>query len=258
MSDTRNLQISKNDWNGLYVPKHTAKLIKAGIESNTAPFLPVDGGLKPSLVFNANTGFSLGAKDLIPVLLVKAEKEYESCAVGTFKTVGNARTAVKAGEKGIFYNFKDRDGDGEFHHSAYFFGEQTEQPERFKEFAEKNLKQKRNLSNETLKITSPEVTEYLGAYVAACKSGAKVDVSPEIAEQFKANILAIADNELKRTNAEKNPAIPKMTDILLSVEKKSNEIVRSLETEKGLVPGQRQEQTKKNVRKIDRDESYSF
>ena len=256
MSDTQNLQVSKNDWNGSYVPKHTAKLIKAGIENGTAPFIPNNGQIESSLIFNANTGYALDAKDLIPTILTKAEKGYTSNAVGTYGTMGKAQTKIKSDEKGVFYNFKG--ADGEFHHSAYFFAEQTEQPERFMEFAEKNYRQRQNLSKETIKVASPEVGEYLGSYVAACKSGAKMEVSPEIAEQFKTNILAVAENELKRTNAEKNPAIPKMSDILSAAEKKSTEIIKAREKELGIAPAQTKTQEQKKERKIDRSQAMCF
>ena len=250
MEETQELQISKKFWNGAYVPKHTAKLIKTGIENGTAPFIPNDGQLKTSLIYNANTGFALHGKDMIPVLLTKIEKGYESNAVGTFKTVESAQTVIKTGEKGVFYNFVGK--DGEYHHAAYFFAEQTEQPERFAEYSGKNLKKMQNLSNETLKITSPEVTEYLGTYIAACKSGAKVEVSPEIAEQFKTNILAVANNELAKTEAERNPDIPRISNLLFDADKKAHEIVKSREKELGIGQKAVQEQKPhKNERNLD-------
>lgn len=54
MEETQELQISKKFWNGAYVPKHTAKLIKTGIENGTAPFIPNDGQLK-LLLFTMRT-----------------------------------------------------------------------------------------------------------------------------------------------------------------------------------------------------------
>lgn len=234
MADTQEISsIKKSDWNGTYVPKHTAKLIKAGIENGTAPFIPQNGQISTPLVYNANTGFALDGKDMIPVLLTKAANGYESNSVGTYNTmVGKAHTKVKQGEKGVWYNFKGK--DGEFHHASYFFGEQTEHPQNFQKFAQGNFKQPQNLSNQTIKISSSDMTEYLGAYMAACKSGAKIEVSPEIAEQFKEKIVAVADNELKRTNAEKNPAIPKLTDLLTNADKKSIEIIKEREKELGI------------------------
>lgn len=259
MADTQNLSnISKNDWNGAYVPKHTAKLIKAGIENGTAPFIPNNGQLNPLLVFNVNTGYALEAKDLIPVLLTKIEKGYESNAVGTYATMTKNNNSVKQDEKGIFYNFKGQ--DGEFHHSAYFFGDQLENPVAFEELAKKSIKQPLNLKTEKFVISSPEVTEYLGTYVAACKSGAKVEVTPEIAEKFKANMLVVAENELKRTNAEKKPDIPKVSDLLFAVEKKSSEIVKNREKELGI--GQekkiKNEQYKKFEHKKERSQEMVF
>lgn len=250
MEETQKLQISKNNWIGAYVPKHTAKLIRTGIENGTAPFIPNNGQLKPFLIYNASSGFPLYGKDLIPVLLTKIEKGYESNAVGTFSSVQHSLTAIKTGEKGVFYNFTDK--NGEIHHASYFFGEQMENPERFAEYAAKNLKQQQNLSNETLKITSPEVTEYLGTYIAACKSGAKVEVSPEIAEQFKANMIAVANNELIRTNAAKDPNIPKITNVLFAADNKAQEIIKNREKELGL--GQKnsvqEQKPHKNERKL--------
>ena len=257
MADTQNLNASKSDWNGAFVPKHTAKLIKTGIESGNAPFLPkpqdiVRNGetsftvqMSPQLVYTANTGYALDAKDLIPVQLEKAAKGYESNAVGTYKSAENAKTQIKKDEKGVWFNFKGQ--DGEFHHSAYFFPEQTVHPERLTEFANGNFRQSQNLSNDTIRIDSPEVTEYLGAYVAACKSGAKIEVSPEVAEKFKQNILAVADNELKRTNAEKNPEIPKMSELLTNADKKAHEIVKSREKELGI--GQKQKAQKNEYKR---------
>ena len=239
MADTQDISsVKKSDWNGTYVPKHTANLIKAGIENGTAPFIPQNGQVLTPLVYNANTGFALEGKDMIPVLLTKAANGYESNSVGTYSTMAKAHTKINEGEKGVWYNFKGK--DGEFHHAAYFFGEQTEHPQKFQKFAQKNLKQPQNLSNQTIKISSSDMTEYLGAYMAACKSGAKLEVSPEVAEQFKEKIIAVADNELKRTNAEKNPTIPKLTDLLTSAEKKSSEIIKDREKELGI--GQKKSQ----------------
>lgn len=262
MADTQNLNgaqenapeinVSKKEWNGAYVPKHTAILIKNGIESGKAPFLPANGRISPKAIYNANTGFPLDAKDLIPVQFEKAAKGYESNTVGTYKTMNNAGTSIKKDEHGVWFNFKGK--DGELHHAAYFFGEQVENPEKFAEFASKNQKWQQRLSNETIKITNPEVSEYLASYVAACKSGAKLEVTPEVAEKFKQNILAVTENELKRTNAEKNPTIPKMTDLLFTADKKANEIVKSIEKEKGLAP----EQQKKNERRVERSAAMSY
>ena len=74
----------------------------------------------------------------------------------------------------------------------------------------------------------------LSSSIAACKSGAKVEVSPEIAEQFKTNILVVANNELARTEAERNPDIPRISNLLFDADKKAHEIVKSREKELGI------------------------
>lgn len=236
MYDSQNLKVSADDWNGVFVPKHTAKLINKTFENGTSPFIPVDGKLNPPFVYNVNTGFAPDAKDLVPLQLTKIEKGYASDAFGTYSSMGKAGTRIKTGEKGLFFNFVGK--DGELHHSAYFFAEQTEQPERFSELASKNLRQKQNLKNQTIKIESPDVEDFLSAYVAASKSGAKIEVSKEVAEQFKKNLLEITSNELAKTEAEKNPKIPKLNDILFNADKKAKEIVNSLENKNR--SGQRQ------------------
>lgn len=250
MADTQNpnpfLNLSKKDLSGNRIAENRAILIKDGIENGTAPFLPrmeaVDdhtfvGRLNPQVIYNANTGMPLNSRDLIPALLVKNKNGYESNAVGTFGTAQKAGTAIKKDEKGLDHMFQG--ADGQYHSASYFFPEQTEQPERLQEFAQKNQKWQQRLSNETIKIESPAVDEYLGAFVAACKSGAAVEVSPQVAADFQKNILAVADNELKRSY-EKNPDIPPMSKIFFSADLKATEIIKTREKELGI--GQEQSQ----------------
>ena len=56
--DAKNLNPSKKEWIGLYVPKHNAGLILKGIENNSLPLLPKENGLVDVMpIFNANTGY---------------------------------------------------------------------------------------------------------------------------------------------------------------------------------------------------------
>ena len=106
----------------------------------------------------------------------------------------------------------------------------------------------------------PELTEqpaegtenWLLMYIAACKSGASVEVSPEVAEQFKQNISAVCKNELAKTPEEKIQGVPSLNELLYNADVKANEIVKSVEKEKGLAL-----QQKKDERKIDRSESMT-
>lgn len=250
MNDSKSLNVSSSDWNGVFVPKHTAKLINQSFEDGTSPFIPVSGKINPPFVYNVNTGFSPDAKDLIPLQITKIEKGYASAAVGTYSSINKAETRIKTGEKGLFFNFAGK--DGEFHHSAYFFGEQTEQPERFAEYASKNFRQPLNLKNQTIRIESPNVEDYLSAYVASSRSGATVEVSPEVAEQFKKNLTEITSNELLKTEAEKNPKIPKLNDVLFNADKMAKEIVKSLEKKNGIEPSRPKSQEHKRAKTMER------
>ncbi len=253
MSETQNLSVAKKDLSGYYLARQRANLIKDGIENNTAPFLPTDGKVKPILICSASTGFALDARAMIPAVLKKTKEGYESNVVGAYGVAGKAGTKIKEGEHGVGVMFKNK--DGEIKSAHLFFPEQMEDSAKFKEFAQTNIKQETRLTGQTFTITSPEVTEYLGTYVAACKSGASVSVSPEVAEKFKANLSAVVDNELAKS-AEKNPAIPKLGDLLFETDKKAIALVKGREKELGLAQkNEKAQEQKPKQRKREKSQS---
>ena len=252
MPDTQNFNVSKKDFASYFIACQRANLIKNGLENETAPFLPKDirtrtaadggitfvGQLSPQPIFHATSGMPLDAKEMIPAILLKTERGFESNVVGSYGTMKKAQTAIKKGEKGVGHLFQGKDKQN--HSANYYFPEQTKQPELLQDYAQKNMKWEQRLSNETFQITSPEIEEYLGTYVAACRSGANVEVSSDIATQFKEKMLAVCDNELKRTSAVRDPAIPKMSDLLFNANIKAVEICKNREKELGI--GQEQKQ----------------
>ena len=52
-----------------------------------------------------------------------------------------------------------------------------------------------NLKDVSMVIASSEPKEYLGTYMAACKSGMKLSVDPQIAEEFKGKIMPTLEND---------------------------------------------------------------
>ena len=48
-----------------------------------------------------------------------------------------------------------------------------------------------NLKDVSMVIASSEPKEYLGTYMAACKSGMKLSVDPQNAEEFKAKLMPV-------------------------------------------------------------------
>lgn len=231
MSDAITLNPSKNDWFGSLVPRHTAKLISQGIEDNSLLLLPdKDGKIEIKPIYNANNGWILNAKDLVPAQITRQKAGYESNIVATKTSIDKAGTRVKSGEKGLFYNFKDK--EGEFRHSQYFFAEQLEHPDRIVENAK--IRQPNKLQNETLKIDSAE--NYLPMYIAACKSGASVAVSPEVAEQFKQNISAVCKNELAKTPEEKIQGVPSLNELFFTtLMSRRTRLLSQLKRKRGLL-----------------------
>lgn len=222
-----NNSVSEKQFNGFFVPKHNAKLIRDAIENGSAPFLPDENGnVKTNPIYNGNTGFCLNAKDLIPLQIIQGEN---SNMVATYKTVQNAGTRVKEGEKGFFYNFQREDktvGTAQF-----FFPEQTENPEVVKETVLKNVAKayKNGIPNlnKTIEITSAEPEDYLGSYVAACKSGATLKVNPEIAEEFKENIAPLLNNQTAKLE-NKNQEMDTLGQFMFKVDQKANVINKEL------------------------------
>ena len=57
--------------------------------------------------------------------------------------------------------------------------------------------------DKTIEINSSEPEEYLGKYVAACKSGEGLKVNPELAVEFKKIFTAVLNNQLAK-NTDRN------------------------------------------------------
>lgn len=236
-----NNSVSEKQFNGFYIPSHNAKIIKESLENGTAPFLADQAGnVNAKPVINGNTGYCLNAKDLIPLQIVG--KDNSNIAV-TYKTTQNLGTRVKEGEKGFFYNFKREDNT--IGTSQFFFPKQTENPKLVKDAVnEKVEKNKLPQISKTIEIQSANPEEYLGTYVAACKSGASLRVNPEIAEEFKKNFTAVLDNQLSK-KADRNAEIDTLSNFMFKVDQKANSINKELYAERRQQMQKTQQQSKK-------------
>ena len=251
------MEISQKKSLGFLVTKHTAKLIKTAIENGSAPFLPENGKdtLTPVAIINANTGFCLNAKDLIPAQLTRAEKGFKTNAVATYGILKKIGTQAIKEEKGLLFNFKNE--AGEFVHTPYFFGEQIEKPELLADFCSKNTKAQYPLSGKVIEASKPE--DYLASYIAATKSGATLKASPEVTEKFKENMISVVNNELVRTAAERNASIPKLSEVLFNADKAATEIVQNVKKELGIAAAPKQENAqKKHQRRVEREQAMVF
>ena len=222
-----NNSVSEKQFNGFFIPSHNAKIIKESIENGTAPFLPdQNGNVNAKPIINGNTGYCLNAKDLIPMQVIQ---NGNSDIAVTYKTTQNLGTRIKEGEKGFFYNFQREDKT--VGTSQFFFPEQTENPELIKEKVEEKVaKTGLKKMDKSLEITSSNPEEYLGMYVAACKSGASLKVSPHVAEEFKKNFTEVMNNQLAK-KADRNAEIDTLSGFMFKVDQKSNAVNKELAAE---------------------------
>lgn len=214
-------KLSEKDWNGFYIPKHSAKLIKDSLDKGNSPLVPGENEFKPGSIVNANTGYPLPAKDLIPALLTKESRGFSSDFVVTKSTIAKAHTQITAGEKGLWYNFQDKENN--YHHSAYYFPEQVQEPEKIQNNKKPAFS---NEKTEPRKIKVSKAEDYMSAFLEASKTGSVLVASEEVKAGFKSLMENICNNELKRTKAEKDMSIPGLNDFLYKAEIKAFENIK--------------------------------
>ena len=221
--------VSKDEFNGFWIPHHNAKVFKRGLEENKAPFLPdATGSIKAESIYNAASGYCLPAGGLIPVQFAKMENNYNSNIVIPRSTVTALENSIKENEKGVFYNFKDE--QGEIHVASLFFPEQTQNPEGAITATKDKIQQMDNLKDVSMVIASSDPKEYLGSYIAACRSGMKLSVDPQIAEEFKNKIMPTLENDI-RDPEKRDKNLPTLSNILFEADKRGSEICRTLAAE---------------------------
>ena len=221
--------VSKDEFNGFWIPHHNARVFKRGLEENKAPFLPdATGSIKAEPIYNAASGYCLPAGRLIPVQFAKMENNYNSNIVIPRSTVTALENSIKENEKGVFYNFKDE--QGEIHVASLFFPEQTQNPEGAITATKDKIQQMDNLKDVSMVIASSDPKEYLGSYIAACRSGMKLSVDPQIAEEFKSKIMPTLENDI-RDPEKRDKNLPTLSNILFEADKRGSEICRTLAAE---------------------------
>ena len=147
----------KSEFSGFWIPSHNAKVMKTGLETNKAPFLPdKNGNIKAEPVYTLSQGYCLPASRLIPVQFEKMNKGYESNIVATRHQITESGNELKDGEKGVLYNFKGKDEN--FHTTALFFPEQTENPQAVIDLAKDKIHQPTNLKGLSINIDSADST----------------------------------------------------------------------------------------------------
>lgn len=190
------LEVKKANMAGYQNSKNNAIMIKQSIEKGKAPFLPDENGIiTPVPIYNAKTGFLMANKDLIPLAIIKQEKGYQSSMVGTSKFALESDTHSKENEKPYYYTFKDRD-TGTFRSGSVFFADQMEDSKKFEQSASEKVQSQSNKNLVTIEINNKD--EYLAKYIAGCKTGVFLSVSPEVAKDFQKEMSEYCDNYLSQ------------------------------------------------------------
>ena len=243
MNNNNEQIVTKSEFNGYWIPRYNAKVMKAGLENNKAPFLPdANGNINAEAVFNFTTHYCLPLNRLIPVQFKKMEEGFKSNIVGTRTTIDSLNISIKENEKGVFYNFKDE--TGEIHTSSLFFAEQTTNPELMIKEGNEKISLTGDFKDSSMVIATFEPKEYLGTYMAACRSGMKLSVEPQIAEEFKKNLMPVLENELKKSE-DKDKSLPSLQELLFEADRRGSEILKVLSTEQNL------QQNKENIYSVE-------
>ena len=231
--------LEKKDFTGYWIPAYNANLILKGLQNGNSPLAPdEDGKVTCVPIYNANTGFMVEGNKLIPLQIKKIESGYESNVVGTTKSIVAAGTQKKSGEKGVWFNFKDKNSS-EIHQAQFIFPEQMEKPEKFIEYSnklehkgkEKNwngLADKKYLADKTLVIDRGG--KYLAAYFANGYQGLNVMATKKAFDEFVKEITPILENEKK--GMEKDKKIMSLNDYVFNAEKEKNEIIKSFNSDR--------------------------
>lgn len=225
--------------------RKAAEKVKEGLEKGTSPLLPnANGQIKPERIINSATGFPLGGKSLVDALVAKAENGFKSNVVTTFNIANDAKTGIQKGTHQAFsVAFVDKK-TGVTHDANYFFADQTQDPAKIMDVVNKKGVNLLNTPNEVLKVNS--VDEYMPAFIAASKTGATVEVSPEIAQGVKEKLISLAETSSKYANQREENA-PTLSNYLFAADQSANKIFSAINAKYGQAQNKEQAQQPKKI-----------
>lgn len=240
--ENSNIVLTKQQLSQVSVPYWNAVAWKKSIENGYAPFLPdKEGNVNAEPIYKFKGGYCLDGNELVMAQIKKAENGYASNVVATFNQINGAKTSVNKSEHGIQFNFKDKEGN--YHSSRYFFPEQTAKPENLSLPVNGNAIAK---SGNEIMPNSASPADYMAAYLTACKTGATFKVTPELASEFKNNIMPILENQTKKV-ADRDASydsMPKLNNIMHEAVKKHIEQM-NVQKEQNHAPVQQKERQHK-------------
>ncbi len=225
---TQTLSVSDNNKPSKTIPLHQAKVVKEAIENGNLFSVEKSGMIKPEPIYNQATGYQLEGVALLEAQIQKAEKNYSSNIVGTYKNVNDSKAQILKGERGVPVLYKGQ--DGLIHNTNYFFPEQTSAPEQVAQsWSERIRTQKIDMSDKVIAVDRADAKSFLAAYFAATKMNAAVKIDEATAEAVKEELREKIDETFRKYNSpiEKGSKIAVFNNLVFEAQKDSSQIVKT-------------------------------
>lgn len=220
------------------IPNYSASLLRDSINKGFFKIDQETGKSPLHTVYNAHTGYPLNAKDLVPASIRlemrNAKNEDKTIPIMFSKSFADtAHTQIKAGEKGLLYNFKDK--NDQFQTAQYYFANQTQEPEKIVAAAYQKIEQNKAEAHmpESNELVITDKEDYMATLLLASKFANEVKIvcTPEIEQQALKTISAICENQMRKPEL-RETTIPPLNDFLYKQELKAQNTFKEMANKK--------------------------
>lgn len=163
------------------VERITTDKFKQLLAADKLPFLPNENGFCNVKAVKTSAGYELqGANQLIAKMYLH-ERGVDNDNILTFRQAQNAKTSIRAGEKGFYLSFYDQE-KGANTVTRYFAESQTSKPDLipYQPVKAESKKEKH------VQISS-DAQDYITNYLKCVNENRAFTASPEVAAEFKEN-----------------------------------------------------------------------
>ena len=163
------------------VERITTDKFKQLLAADKLPFLPNENGFCNVKAVKTSAGYELqGANQLIAKMYLH-ERGVDNDNILTFRQAQNAKTSIRAGEKGFYLSFYDQE-KGANTVTRYFAESQTSKPDLipYQPVKAESKKEKH------VQLSS-DAQDYITNYLKCVKENRAFTTSPEVAAEFKEN-----------------------------------------------------------------------
>lgn len=163
------------------VERITTDKFKQLLNADNLPFLPNENGFCNVKAVKTAAGYELqGANQLVAKMYLH-ERGVDNDNILTFRQAQNAKTSIRAGEKGFYLSFYDKEKNGNTI-TRYFAESQTTNPDILPYQPVKSESKK----GKHIQISS-EAQDYITNYLKCVNENRPFTASPEVVAAFKEN-----------------------------------------------------------------------